>query len=134
MALQADRAYPWSTVVLEGWHMDAKLKARIRAELFRCAIAGEFPTYTQFFNRIQPGKAMGNFPYQTHFNEIAKEERELGYPDITFIVRGVAGYPNQIDFLDAREGPDPDQLRSLRKGTDEVIRLYCPPNTPNPYL
>jgi hypothetical protein len=114
--------------------MDAKLKARIRAELFRCAIAGEFPTYTQFFNRIQPGKTMGNFPYQTHFNEIAKEERELGYPDITFIVRGVGGYPNQIDFSDAREGPDPDQLRSLRKGTDEVIRLYCPPNTPNPYL
>jgi hypothetical protein len=37
-----------------------------------------FPTYTQFFNRIQPGKTMGNFPYQTHFNEIAKEERELG--------------------------------------------------------
>jgi hypothetical protein len=49
-------------------------------------------------------------------------------------VRGVGGYPNQIDFSDAREGPDPDQLRSLRKGTDEVIGLYCPPNTPNPYL
>jgi len=58
--------------------MDAKLKARIRAELFRSAVAREFPTYTQFFNRIQPGKTMGNFPYQTHFNEIAKEERELG--------------------------------------------------------
>jgi hypothetical protein len=24
---------------------------------------------------------MGNFPYQTHFNEIAKEERELGYAE-----------------------------------------------------
>jgi hypothetical protein len=71
--------------------MDAKLKARIRAELFRCALTGEFPTYTQFFNRIQPGKPRGNFPYQTHFNEIAKEEREFGYPDITFVVRGVGG-------------------------------------------
>jgi hypothetical protein len=58
--------------------MNAKLKARIRAELFRCAVAGEFPTYTQFFNRIQPGNTMGNSPYHTHFNEIAKEERELG--------------------------------------------------------
>ena len=55
--------------------MDARLKAEVRAELFRCAISGESVTYTQFFNRIQPGKSMGNFPYQTHFNEIAKEER-----------------------------------------------------------
>jgi hypothetical protein len=114
--------------------MDAKLKAKVRAELFRCAISGEFVTYTQFFNRIQPGKSMGNFPYQTHFNEIAKEERELGYPDITFVVRGVGGFPNQIDFRDAREDPDRDQLPSLQKGTDEVIRLYCPPGTTNPYL
>jgi hypothetical protein len=114
--------------------MDAKLKARIRAELFRCAIAGEFPTYTEFFNRIHPGKAMGNFPYQMHFNEIAKEEREFGYPDVTFVVRSVGGYPNQIGFRDARQGPDPDQLRSLQEGTDELIKLYCPPNTPNPYV
>ena len=71
--------------------MDARLKARIRTELFRCDVAGELPTYTQLFKRIQPGKAMGNFPYQTHFNEIAKEERAPGYPDITFIVRGVRG-------------------------------------------
>ena len=76
---------------------------------------------------------MGNFPYQTHFNEIAKEERSFGYPDITFMVCGVGGYPNQIDFRDARNGPDAAQLASLRKGTDEIIRLYCPPNTPNPY-
>jgi hypothetical protein len=57
--------------------MDAKRKAKVCAELFRCAISGEFVTYTQFFNRIQPGKSTGNSPYQTHFNEIAKEEREL---------------------------------------------------------
>jgi hypothetical protein len=113
--------------------MDSTLKARIRAELFRCAVAGEFPTYTEFFRRINPGKTMGNFPYQTHFNEIARQERELGYPDITYIVRGVEGYPHQIDFREARGGPDNDQLLSLQKGTDDVIRLYCPPNTPNPY-
>jgi len=113
--------------------MDAQLKARIRAELFRSAFSGEFPTYTEFFNRIQPGKTMGNFPYQTHFNEIAKEERNHGYPDITFIVRIKDGYPNQIDFGDARGGPDPRQLDSLREGTDETIKLYCPPGTKNPY-
>ncbi|WMT73468.1 hypothetical protein [Bradyrhizobium sp. Ash2021] len=113
--------------------MDTALKAKIRAELFRCAVAGTFPTYTEFFNRIHPGRQMGNFPYQTHFNEIAKEERDLGYPDITFLVRGVNGYPNQIDFRDARKGPDDDQLLSLRAGTDRLIELYCPPDTPKPY-
>jgi len=77
---------------------------------------------------------MGNFPYQTHFNEIAKEERDLGYPDITFIVRGVGGHPNQIDFQDARDGHDPDHLSSLQIVTEEVISRYCPPNKPNPYL
>jgi hypothetical protein len=117
---------------LEG-KMNAQLKAGIRAELFRCAIAGEFQTYRQFFNRIRPGATMGNFPYQTHFDEIAKEERSLGYPDITFMVHGVGGYPNQIDFRDARNGPDAAQLDSLRKGTDGIIRLYCPSGTPNPY-
>jgi hypothetical protein len=113
--------------------MDVQLKTKIRAELFRCAFAGEFPTYTEFFNLIQPNKTMGNFPYQTHFNKIAEEERDNGYPDITFIVRSKDGYPNQIDFRDARGGPDPKQLDSLRKGTDEIIKLYCPANTSNPY-
>jgi hypothetical protein len=113
--------------------MDAQLKAKIRAELFRCAITGAFQTYTQFFNRIRPGRTMGNFPYQTHFDEIAKEERSLGYPDITFMVHGAGGHPHQIDFRDTHNGPDAAQLDSLRKGTAEIIRLYCPPNTANPY-
>jgi hypothetical protein len=112
--------------------MDPELKATIRAELFRCALAGAFQTYTQFFNRIRPGATMGNFPYQKHFDAIAKEERDLGYPDITFMVHGVGGYPHQIDFRDARNGPDAAQLASLQKGTDEIIRLYCP-GTPNRY-
>lgn len=76
---------------------------------------------------------MGNFPYQTHFDEIAKEERSLGYPDITFVVRGIDGYPHQIDFRDARNGPDAEQLTSLQEGTDELVSVYCPPNTENPY-
>jgi hypothetical protein len=113
--------------------IDAQLKARVRAELFRCALSGKFPTYAEFFDRIHPGKTMGRFPYQAHFNKIAEEERDHGYPDITFIVRSSDGYPNQIDFRDARGGPDPKQLDSLRKGTAEIIRLYCPADTSNPY-
>jgi hypothetical protein len=113
--------------------IDIELKARVRAELFRCAFAGAFPTYAEFFDRIRPGKTMGNFPYQTHFNKIAEEERENGYPDITFVVRSKNGYPNQIDFDDARNGPNPRQLDSLKKGTDQVIKVYCPANTLNPY-
>lgn len=113
--------------------MDNELKGKICAELFRCALSGDFVTYTEFFNRIRPGKTMGNFPYQTYFNEIAKEERDHNYPDITFIVRSKEGYPNQIDFRDARSGPDPRQLDALRKGTAKLIKLYCPANTANPY-
>jgi hypothetical protein len=112
--------------------MNLDLKRQVRGELFRCAVRGEFPTYAEFFNRIRPGGTMGRFPYQVHFDAIAKEERSLGYPDITFIVRGVDGYPHQIEFDDARV-PNAAQLDNLRKGTDEIIRLYCPVGTPNPY-
>ncbi len=115
--------------------VDPKLKAKVRAELFRCALAGEFQTYTQFFNRIHPGATMGNFPYQTHFDEIAKEERTNGYPDITFIVHRSGEppqYPAQIDFRPANP-PDQKQLDSLRRGTDDIIGLYFPPNIANPY-
>jgi hypothetical protein len=108
------------------------LKNRVRAELFKCAIEGKFPTYTEFYNRIYPGKKMGQFPYRTHFNNIAQEERGNGYPDITFIVRGADGLPHQIDF-DGAEKPSPAQIDSLRKGTDALIEMYCPPNTKNPY-
>ena len=115
--------------------MDKALKAQIRAELFRCAVAGEFLTYRQFFNRIRPGATMGNFPYQAHFDEIAKEERTNGYPDITFIVHRSGESPQyraQIDFRPANP-PDQNQLNGLRKGTDDIIALYCPPNIANPY-
>ncbi len=78
---------------------------------------------------------MGNFPYQTHFDEIAKEERTNGYPDITFIVHRSGEppqYPAQIDFRPANP-PDQKQLDSLRRGTDDIIGLYFPPNIANPY-
>jgi hypothetical protein len=116
--------------------VDPQLKARIRAELFRCAIAGEFQTYTQFFNRIRPGVTMGNFPYQAHFDEIAKEERANGYPDITFLVHRTGPppqYPAQIDFQPSSHPPSQTQLDSLRKGTDALIAIYSPANTLNPY-
>ncbi|MFZ3352885.1 MAG: hypothetical protein WA268_18700 [Xanthobacteraceae bacterium] len=115
--------------------VDRALKAKVRGELFRCAAAGQFVTYTEFFNRIRPGTPMGSFPYQTHFDEIAKEERNNGYPDITFLVHRTGQrpqYPAQIDFRPA-DPPDQQQLDSLRKGADGIIAMYCPPNTANPY-
>jgi hypothetical protein len=114
--------------------MDMQLKARVRAELFRCAIAGKFLTYEDFFHRIHPGTKMGNFPYQEHLKKIAEEEKSLGYPDITFMVCGKeSGLPHWIDGRDASSGPDATQINFLQKGTDEVIKLYCPPGTANPY-
>jgi hypothetical protein len=113
--------------------MDDRLKAQIRLELFRCVAAGIFPTYEVFYHRVT-GKQMGQFPFQPHFDAIAREERRLGYPDATFIVKSKrTGYPSQIDFQPAKPKPSAAQLDSLRKGTDEIIRLYCPANTPNPY-
>jgi hypothetical protein len=75
---------------------------------------------------------MGNFPYQEHLKKIAEEEGSLGYPDITFMVHGISGLPHWIDRRDARN-PDATQIDFLQKGTDEVIELYCPAGTVNPY-
>ncbi len=114
--------------------VDQTLKAQVRAELFKCAIAGRFLTYAEFFDCIRPGGKMGQFPYREHFDQIAREERNNGYPDITFLVhRGGERprYPSQIDFRPA-DPPDEQQLDSLLKGTDNLISLYCP-QTRNPY-
>jgi hypothetical protein len=114
--------------------MNRKLKAKIRAELFRRALDGDFPTYEQFDERACGKQMKGRFPWQAHFDAIAKEERKLGYPDITFIVKSkTTGYPSQIDFQSAKPKPTPAQHVSLRKGTDEIIRVYCPVGTMNPY-
>ena len=115
--------------------LNAALKTTVRAELFKCAIAGRFLSYAEFFDRIRPGGTMGKFPYTEHFDEIAREERGNGYPDVTFLVhRGgePPRYPSQIDFRSANP-PDSTQLESLRTGTDALIALYCPPGTLNPY-
>ena len=115
--------------------MNQRLKAQIRLQLFRCAALGQFPTYEQFYRRVA-GKKMGQFPYKEHFDAIAKEERKLGYPDVTFLVHRSdpkCSYPSQIDFKSAKARPSPAQLASLRKGADKLIKLYCPPGTANPY-
>jgi hypothetical protein len=116
--------------------MKPRLKAQIRLELFRCTATGDFPSYECFYERIARKQMKRQFPYQRHFDAIAKEERKLGYPDITFVVRRKDPknpYPSQIDFRSAKPIPDDSQLKSLRKGTDEIIALYCPPGTKNPY-
>lgn len=76
---------------------------------------------------------MGNFPYQEHLKKIAEEEKSFGYPDITFMVYGKdSRLPHWIGGRDA-SNPDAAQINFLQKGTDEVIQLYCPAGTENPY-
>ena len=115
--------------------MKPRLKAQISLKLFRRAANGDFPSYGQFCKRLT-GKQMGRFPWQSHFDAIAREERKLGYPDITFIVRHKGPknrYPSQIDFRSAKPKPNDSQLKSLRKGANTIITLYCPLGTKNPY-
>lgn len=115
--------------------MDQVLKEKVRGELFKCAVEGKFVTYKEFYERIHPGEVMGRFPYDAHFDEVAKEERDLGYPDITFLVHKSGPppqYPGRIDFRPA-DPPDQAQLDSLCNGSDRIIALYCPPRTINPY-
>lgn len=107
--------------------MDTALKAKIRAELFRCAVAGDLPTYTEFFNRIHPGKQMAIFPTRPISTRSRKRSATSD------IRKGCEWISESIDFRDARKGPDDDQLSSLRAGTYRLIELYCPPDTPNPY-
>ena len=111
-------------------------RERLRAELFKCAVRGHFPTYNEMLRHLTPRITQGWRPeWSADLNQISMEEQSHGYPDITFILHRAdpkAPYPTQINFRDAHN-PDAAQLDSLRSGTDEIIRLYCPRGTRNPY-
>jgi hypothetical protein len=80
--------------------------------------------------RIQQG---WRTEWSEDLNQIAMEEISHGYPDITYILhRSDPKYPSQILFRDAHN-PDPTQLAALHSGIAEIIKLYCPPNTKDPY-
>jgi len=111
-------------------------KARLRAELFKCAANGRFPTYGDMLPFLQPRIQQGwRTEWSDDLNQIAMEEISHGYPDITYILHRNdlrSPYPSQILFRDAHN-PDPAQLSALHHGVAEIIRLYCPPNTKDPY-
>jgi hypothetical protein len=109
-------------------------RKRLRAELFKRAAKGEFPYYSDMLPLLKPRIESGWRPeWSQDLNQIAMEERSHGYPDITFILRGKdTGLPSQVDFRKT-DPNDQHQLDSLRKGTDDLIDLYCPPKTLNPY-
>jgi hypothetical protein len=109
-------------------------RKRLRAELFKFAAKGEFPHYGDMLPILKPRIEGGwRSEWSDDLNQIAMEERSHGYPDLTFILRRKeTGYPSQIDFRKA-DPPDQKQLDSLREGTDDLIALYCPPGTQNPY-
>jgi hypothetical protein len=111
-------------------------KARLRAELFKYAAKGEFPTYAEMRNHLVPKIKTGwRKEWSVDLDQIAMEERSHGYPDITFILRhsGKNGLPSRVDFRPIKKLPDKDQRKSLINGTDKIIRLYCPKGTPNIY-
>src|ERR1700728_31611 len=108
-------------------------KARLRAELFKYAAKGEFPTYGDMRRHLVPKIEKGwRKEWSDDLNQIAMEERSHGYPDITFILRRQAYYPSRIDFRDA-EKPDDEQVKTLLEQTDEISKLYCPFGTQNIY-
>jgi hypothetical protein len=108
----------------------------MRAELFKWAAAGHFPTYNEVLQHLTPKISQGwRKEWSADLNQISMEEQSHGYPDITFILHRAdkdSPYPSQIDFRDAHE-PDDMQLDSLERGIGEIIRLYCPPGTRSPY-
>jgi hypothetical protein len=110
-------------------------KSQIRAALFRFACRGEFPTYGEFRDSLRPGLAGWRSEWSTTLDIIAKEERSHGYPDITFVVHrkdAASPYPSRINFRESRP-PDAEQLQTLLEHTDQIISLYCPLGTVNPY-
>ena len=110
-------------------------KTRMRAELFKCAVRGHFPTYSEMLPHLSPKISQGwRTEWSDDLNQIAMEEISHGYPDITYILHRSdpkSPYPSQILFRDAHN-PDPAQLSALRQGIAEIIKLYCPPNTKDP--
>lgn len=111
-------------------------RERLRAELFKYAAAGHFPTYNEMLQYLTSKIQQGWRPeWSADLNQISMEEQSHGYPDITVILHRADPnfpYPSQINVR-AAHNPDVAQLDSLRNGTDEIIRLYCPPGTKNPY-
>ena len=111
-------------------------KVRMRAELFKWAAKGHFPTYSEMLQHLTPRISQGwRKEWSADLDKISREEQSHGFPDITFILHRAdpaSPYPSQIDFRDAHV-PDHKQLQSLQRGIDEIITLYCPPGTKSPY-
>lgn len=95
-----------------------------------------FPTYSELLPHLMPRIAQGWRPeWSADLNQIAMEEISHGYPDITYILHRAdpnSPYPSQILFRDAHQ-PDAQQLAALHQGIAEIIKLYYPPGTTDPY-
>lgn len=111
-------------------------RAHLRAELFKCATKGHFPTYSEMLPILLPRISQGwRSEWSDDLDQIAMEEISHGYPDITYILHRSdpkSPYPSSILFRDAHH-PDSAQLAALHQGIAEIIKLYCPPGTSDPY-
>ena len=110
-------------------------KASLRAELFKCAVRGTFPTYSDMLPFLQPRIQQGwRTEWSDDLNQIAMEEISHGYPDITYILhRSDKNSPYPVKLFRDAHNPDPTQLAALHSGVAEIIRLYCPPDIKDPY-
>ncbi len=94
---------------------------------------GEFLFYQQFRERLWPQMSEWRQEWNDDLDTISREESDNGYPDITFLLRKRAdGYPRRIGFRDANP-PDATQKNLAHNVADDIIALYCPPGTINPY-
>ncbi|WP_316980028.1 hypothetical protein [Shumkonia mesophila] len=98
-------------------------EALIRAELMKCARAGETPSYREFGARVGiPPQG----PWKPVLDKISREQTGQGLPDITFLlINKTTGYPGQIGFLRARK-PTPEQKELARLKLQEVFEAFCP--------
>jgi hypothetical protein len=106
-------------------------KARIRAELLKCAKAR--PMEILFYSDFAPRVGMSpQGPWKKVLDEISREETEQGRSDITFLLRKKStGYPGQIGFRSVQI-PDSQQKAKARAELQKIIDEYSP-GTSNPY-
>ncbi|GAA0539563.1 hypothetical protein FHS83_003726 [Rhizomicrobium palustre] len=104
-------------------------KTQIRTQLLKDAFAGRFSTYKDFGSSVG---MIARGPWDV-LNDIAREEMNCGYPDITVLIfLQETGYPAQLDFVKTSSPPGPQERATARTKAQEVIDLYCP-GAVNPY-
>ena len=106
-------------------------KDLIRSELMKLATAKPIRllTYGEFGRRVGiPSRG----PWKGILDLIAKEEKDSGRPDITFlIINSKTRYPSQIGFVDAV--PPTEAQKQVARAEFRKIAARYSPGSPNPF-